>query len=110
MITNFNDFNKKLFYTKESGISGFGNFANVDLKSGTKLGVGLEKIDDTGEPDIDYNRFDICTYTNHSDNPNLFFKKEDNNYYFYTLRDIKKDEELTIDYSKFDFEGERDFI
>lgn len=110
MITNFDNFNKKLFYTKKSDISGFGNFANVDLKSDINLGVGLEKIDDTGDPDNDYKRFDICTYTNHSDNPNLNFKKEGNIYYFYTLMNINKDEELTIDYSKFDFEGERDFI
>lgn len=109
MITNFDNFNNK-FYTKKSGISGFGNFAKVDLDSDINLGIGLEKIDDTGNSDKDYKRFDICTYTNHSDDPNLFFKKVDDVYYFYTLRDIKKDEELTIDYSKFDFEGERDFI
>lgn len=98
------------FITKKSKISGLGNFATKDINKNTNLGIGLEKVDDTGDPDKDYKRFDICVYTNHSDNPNLSYNKIDNVYYFYVLRDIDKDEEMTIDYNKFDFDGERDFI
>lgn len=105
-----NSLQKKLFYTKESKISGFGNFAKIDLKPETNLGIGLLKIKNTGNPDKDFYRYDICTYTNHSNDPNIYFKKENNAYYFYTLKHIKKDEELTINYNLFDFEGVRDFI
>ncbi len=101
---------KELFYTKDSKISGRGNFALSFIPKMTNLGLGLVKENNTGNDDCDYKRFPICTFTNHSNNPNLFFKKDNNKYYFYTLRDIDKEEELTIDYLKFDFEGKIKFL
>jgi SET domain-containing protein len=101
--------NEELFFTKNSNISGKGNFAKMFIKKGTNLGVGLIKINNTNNPDIDYLRKDICTYTNHSETPNIYFKKKGNKYYFYALKNIEKNEELIIDYHKFDFEGKRDF-
>ena len=111
-IITFNHFlneSTKLFKNKKSEIAGTGNFATQFIKKGTNLGVGLSKIYNTGDPDKDYKRYDICTYTNHSSTPNLYYKKIDKDYNFYTLSDIKKGDELTIDYQKFDFEGIRDF-
>lgn len=110
-IIEFNHFlnESALFKNKKSKISGTGNFSTQNIKKDTDLGVGLTKIKNTGEPDKDYKRYDICTYTNHSNKPNLYYKKNGKDYHFYTLHDIKKGEELTIDYKKFDFDGIRDF-
>ena len=98
-----------LFETKISNISGKGNFAKIDIKKGTNLGLGIKKINNTQNPDKDFKRYPICTFTNHSNNPNLIFIKNKNNYYFITNKNINKGEELTINYNLFDFEGERNF-
>jgi len=110
-IITFNHFlnESQLFKKEKSKISGTGNFAIDYIKKNTNLGIGLVKIDNTGSPDKDYKRYDICTFTNHSKTPNLYYKKDKNKYYFYALDNIKKGEELTIDYQNFDFDGERNF-
>ena len=66
---------KKLFITKKSDIQGNGNFVIKFLPKNTNLGIGLIKINNSKNPDKDYIRYDICTYTNHSENPNIFYKK-----------------------------------
>jgi len=109
-LFNYINENKILFITKESKIAGKGNFAIKDIKKGTNLGLGLTKIGNTNNPDTDYERYDLCTFTNHSKTPNLYYKKTGKKYFFYALKDIKTGEELTIDYRKFDFEGERSFV
>ncbi len=43
----------------------------------------------------DFGRMELGWYLNHSRQPNVFHK----NYHYYTSRDIKKGEELTIDYN-----------
>ncbi len=45
------------------------------------------------------NSMDISQFMNHTDNPNVTFNEDDS--LFYTLREIKKGEELTINYQKF---------
>ena len=49
--------------------------------------------------DHGFNRLDISYYMNRSDNPNVEFIAA--NYTVRTTRDIKKGEELTVDYSRF---------
>lgn len=44
-----------------------------------------------------FHRMSIGWYLNHSDTPNAFC---DENYDFFALRDIKKNEEITVDYDK----------
>jgi SET domain-containing protein len=46
--------------------------------------------------------FDMTRFANHSDNPNLTQKYNDKGYYIFALRDIKKGEELTINYEDFE--------
>ncbi|MEZ0209118.1 MAG: SET domain-containing protein, partial [Candidatus Paceibacterota bacterium] len=47
--------------------------------------------------------FDMTRFANHSENPNLQQLYNEKGYYIVALRDIEKDEELTINYS--DFKG-----
>jgi hypothetical protein len=98
------------FKIEKSYKHGRGTFATKDLNKGFNLGKAFIKISNKGKPDNDYKRTILGIYTNHDNNPNLDIKKEDNTYYFIANRFIKKDEELTVNYKKFDFEGERDFI
>jgi hypothetical protein len=114
---------------------GIGVFAIRDIPKGMNIFYGdddpIEWInkDETNDLDVEikklYNDFSIIKgneygcpknfnlltiswYLNHSKNPNMACGKD---YEFYALRDIKKGEELTIDYetfneSKFDNHGE----
>lgn len=43
----------------------------------------------------DFGCMEVGWYLNHSSNPNAYHS----NYYYYALRDIKKGEEITIDYN-----------
>jgi SET domain-containing protein len=47
---------------------------------------------------VNFNSLTPSWYLNHSDKPNVFIDKD---YNFYTLRNIKKGEELTVDYGTF---------
>ncbi len=49
-------------------------------------------------PKFSLNEIDMSFFVNHSVKPNLIDKKGEK---FFTLRDIKKGEELTVDYSKY---------
>ncbi|MBP6888675.1 MAG: SET domain-containing protein [Candidatus Pacebacteria bacterium] len=46
--------------------------------------------------------FDMTRFANHSDSPNLTQKYNDKGYYILALKDIKKGEELTINYDDFE--------
>jgi hypothetical protein len=50
--------------------------------------------------------FDMTRFANHSSNPNLVQKYNKKGYYIVTLRDVKRGEELTINYSDFEDDSE----
>ena len=78
---------------KMSKIHGEGLFAKEDIDDNTKIGLGWLIVG----PEL------ITTplggFINHSDEPNTIKIKKDNRYYLYTIRDIKKGEELTLKYT-----------
>lgn len=102
----------KNFITKESKIHGKGAFATKDFKKGDTIFIFKGKIykrdnknvkDAFANPDsigIDKNTwidpFDNFHYINHSCDPNMGIKGR---VLFKALRNIKKGEELTFDYS-----------
>ena len=101
----------KVYEVKKSKISGKGTFAIKDIESGTNIGLAVTKIKDTGNPDDDFKRTELCQYTNHSSAPNLELLKPDadNRYYFRSIKFIKAGTELTLNYEQFDFDGIRGF-
>jgi RimJ/RimL family protein N-acetyltransferase len=108
MLNNIN----KLFAPEEhdlkiekSDIHHMGVFAQKKIPKGTNIGLAFEKIDNTGNPDIDLKRTKLGRYVNHSSSPNLNLVKDDNSYFFITSRDIDKKEELFVDYHGFDWES-----
>lgn len=48
-----------------------------------------------------FNRVDVSWYLNHSKNPNMVFREVGTTFGFFTARDIKDGEELTIDYDTY---------
>lgn len=100
-------FDKELIHdlmVKKSGIAGKGVFSKVPLKKNTELGLAFR-----GRSPQSMKRTDLGAFTNHSNQPNVKFIKKDDEYHFVLLKDIQKNEELFIDYNKFDWEGKRDF-
>ena len=85
----------KNIYIVNSNIHGRGVFTTDNLKDGEVVGVSH----------VTYNRvwyqvFPLGIFYNHSKNPNCIIKTEDNLNLVVANRDIDKDEELTVDYTK----------
>ena len=78
----------KGFYISNSDIHGKGLFATNDMEHNTVVGVAAVGTDRTS----------LARYANHSKTPNVEFIKIEDNIVAYTLRNISKDEELTVDY------------
>ncbi|MDQ3020849.1 MAG: SET domain-containing protein [Bacteroidota bacterium] len=112
-----------IFELRASPIHGVGVFAMAKIKKGVMLPLFEEddyrfihpdQIKNMGIPkrfirkySIEYkdgysspknfNRMSIGWYLNHSAKPNVF---HDDNYDFFAMNDIKKDEEITVDYDE----------
>lgn len=103
----------KFIKTKKSKIEGRGVFAMKDLKKSEKVYsfkkgkvINESQIQDVSQKDKRYldkisdDEFEIikppARYVNHSCNPNVIEKERT----AYALRNIKKGEEITIDYNK----------
>ena len=78
---------------KMSKIHGEGLFAKEDIDDNTKIGLGWLIVG----PELI--RTPLGGFINHSDEPNTIKIKKDNRYYLYTIRYIKKGEELTLKYT-----------
>ncbi|HMS33346.1 MAG TPA: SET domain-containing protein [Ignavibacteria bacterium] len=112
-----------IFELRASAIHGVGVFTLVKIKKGSALILFEEddfrfikksQIRKTGLPESlirkysikysdgyssprNFHRMSIGWYLNHSDDPNVYHNSE---YEYFALRDIKKDEEITIDYDR----------
>ena len=91
-----NDKYKLNFYIKPSEIHGDGVFANDNFKIKKIIGVLMYFI--LFMPIITDN---LGRWVNHSYTPNciMYYRGENNKYYIVALRNIKVNEELTIDYN-----------
>jgi len=83
---------------KQSGINGLGLFAKEGIAQGTNLGTTHIKIED------EIIRTPLGGFINHSNTPNvvkveLHDEKFQKKWALVTLRDIKKEEELTVRYT-----------
>ncbi len=100
----------KSYEIKDSSISGDGTFAAKEIIKGEKLGLAFTKLSDSGVPDKDYERTELGAKTNHSEKPNVKLISSGKEFYFKSIKKINQGEELFIDYSKFPWEGKRDFV
>jgi len=100
---------KELWKSDKSEISGNGVFANTNIKKNKLIGLAFEKVRDTGKPDKDYKRTELGALVNHSKNSNIKLFEKSNKFYYVSSVEIQKDQELTIDYDSFPWEGEKEF-
>jgi SET domain-containing protein len=76
------------YYKKKSKIHGIGLFAINNLNKGDYIGLA----------NFENKRTTLGRYTNHSGNPNIEFKKYENNIIGIVIKPIKKNEELLVNY------------
>mgnify|MGYP003122194747 CR=1 FL=1 len=85
----------KNIHVGKSNIHGRGLFTTDSLTEGDVIGVSHVTYER-----VWYQVFPIGIFYNHSKNPNCIIKVEDNLNLLITNRDIEKDEELIVDYTK----------
>ena len=98
MLLEFIDSN--LFYIEDSPTKGKSLFSNRSFKKGEEVGKYLSKtktlngrqIDDLWETDV------IGRYANHSSKPNTKAIKKNGEVILIAVRDIDKDQEVTLEY------------
>jgi len=88
----------------ESRIHGKGVFSDKDLDKGEKVARLVNEMDimvQTLQLDDKDPRTEVGKYVNHHTRPNSKFVRDPNSLWWYlvTVKDIKKDRELTIDYT-----------
>jgi SET domain-containing protein len=108
-----------MFQITEAGVKGKGAFATTDIPKGTLIGEYTGEVIDEAEADRRYENSErvylftveggkyvdgddpknLLKYVNHSCNPNCEADIKGEKVFYHALRDIKKGEELTIDYS-----------
>ena len=85
---------------KDSPIHGLGVFATNDIQKGTDLGIAHVKMVEWLNFPQDYCRTPLGGFYNHSEEPNCKLVDSMNIYKrLITIRDIKKDEEITCKYT-----------
>jgi len=85
----------KNIYIEKSVIHGRGLFTANDLKEGDIIGVSHVTYDD-----VWYQVVPIGLFYNHSSEPNCIVKTKGDINLLIANKDIYKDEELTVDYTK----------
>ena len=80
---------------KPSYIEGLGVFATETIRAGTDLGMTHLLHND------DLFRTPLGGFLNHSDEPNCKRIESDNKWYLETIKDINKNEELTLAYTMY---------
>ena len=80
---------------KPSNIEGLGVFATETIKEGTDLGITHLIHND------DIFRTPLGGFLNHSDKPNCARVELNNKRYLKTIKDINKNEELTLKYTMY---------
>lgn len=98
-----------LYRTDKSDIAGQGIFATKPIDADVSIGVAFKRIGNTGNLDADISRTKLGKMTNHAATPNMKVVHKGDVYTFVTIRRVQANEELTVDYNDFDFEGIRDF-
>jgi SET domain-containing protein len=87
-----------LFYKKKSQIHGYGLFAKNIILENKIIGVAFYKTNNTKITDKDYKYTYIGRWVNHSINNNVNIKIQENQFYYYAIRNIYIDEEILMNY------------
>lgn len=90
------------YYIANSNVHGDGVFSSRGMGPGELVGVAMHRFDNTGYPDKDIRRTSLGRYVNESkDNPNASVQEDNGVYKIFTLKPIKPNEEILVDYTPF---------
>jgi len=110
IVSNILSESSTYFKVGKSKIHGKGILATSNIPSNTNLGIAFTKVKNTGKPDLDYERTPLGVYVNHSKQPNVKLDIKGKKFYYITIKPVKKNEELFLNYATFPWEGERSFV
>tara|TARA_R100001594_G_scaffold58040_1_gene92042 strand:- start:1741 stop:2118 length:378 start_codon:yes stop_codon:yes gene_type:complete len=104
-MKGFSGFTDEKYSISKSSIDGLGAIASKNIKKGELIGTAFdneEAINFDRNPDKTHNdtRTILGKYLNHQDSENSIQKSENNSLNVYANKDIKKGEEITINYNK----------
>ena len=94
-------YSKEKYNVKKSDINGKGVFASKNFKKGELVGIAVtdeEAVTDT--KNFRDARTKLGKYLNHQSKENAALKSENNTLNIYTKADIKKGDEITVNYKK----------
>ena len=83
---------------KKSKIHGLGLFAKKSIKSNTNLGLSHKRLKTPVEGEYEVFRTPLGGFVNHSEEPNCQLIETLDNLFLHTMRNIKRGEELTLEY------------
>ncbi|MBI3494621.1 SET domain-containing protein-lysine N-methyltransferase [Candidatus Saccharibacteria bacterium] len=85
-------------YIEKSPLHGMGIFAKVDIPK--EHDFGITHIADE-RFNNGYIRTSIGGFVNHSTNPNIELREQDDTLHLWTIKPVEKGEELTVDYTPY---------
>ena len=85
---------------RNSEVHGLGLFATEAIREAEIFGMSHIEIDD------ELIRTPLGGFYNHSDNPNCMKYREGNKYFLVAINDIKKGEEITVEYTFYNIQEE----
>jgi len=90
----------RMVVVRSSDIHGKGIFAIKELKK--NILIGISHVEDDSDIAFDHGliRTPLGGFLNHSDDPNCMIYKLDKYHFLKTTKEIKVNEELLVDYSK----------
>ena len=80
---------------KKSEIHGLGLYSLTEIPKDTTIGMTHVEVEN------DLIRTPLGGFLNHSDNPNCERKQHNKRWFLKTIKNINKDEELTLEYSMY---------
>jgi SET domain-containing protein len=89
-----------MYTVDKSTIHGYGLIATKDISKDTDIGLSHVGIGFVNERLVAGETSDIGHFQNHNLNPNCINKIVGENLHMVTMKKVRKDEELTIDFTK----------
>ena len=96
-----NSMDSDLIYIKKTPKKGYSLFSKKEINKNEEIGKLISKTQKNNERELSKGFFEtniIGRYINHSNNPNTKAKSKNDEYFLVSIKHIKKDQEITIDY------------
>jgi len=96
-----NSIDSDLIYIKKTPKKGYSLFSKKEINKNEEIGKIISKTQNNNERELSKGFFEtriIGRYINHSNNPNTKLKSKNDEYFLVAIKNIKKDQEITVNY------------